>query len=276
MRTVTVQLGEFGFWQMLRNTTPEMAREVEGLGYGSVWVGGSPKGDLRQVEELIDATESLPVVTGIVNMWREDATEVAASYHRIASAHPDRFVLGVGIGHPEATQEYRDPVDKIGEYLDQLDAAGVPREQMVLAALGPKVLRIAADRTAGAHPYLTTPRHHAYARQVIGEGPLLAPDQKVVLDTDPGHAREVGRSFVASYLSRVNYRRNLMREGWAESDIAGGGSDALIDALFLHGTAEEVAAGLRARLDAGADHVGVHVVGDDRMAGYRKLAEVLI
>ena len=270
-----MQLGEFGFWQMLRNTTPEIAREAESLGYGAVWVGGSPKGDLRLVEELIDATASIPVVTGIVNMWREDATEVAASYHRIASSHPDRFVLGVGIGHPEATQEYRDPVDKIGEYLDQLDAAGVPRQRMVLAALGPKVLRIAADRTAGAHPYLTTPRHTAYARQVMGDGPLLAPDQKVVLDTDPGRAREVGRSFVESYLGRVNYRRNLMREGWAKSDIAGGGSDALIDALFLHGTAEEVAAGLRAHLDAGADHVGVHVVGDDRMAGYRKLAEVL-
>ena len=271
-----MQLGDFGLWQMLRNTTPEMAREAESLGYGAVWVGGSPKGDLRQVEDLIAATESIPVVTGIVNMWREDAAEVAASYHRIASAHPDRFVLGVGIGHPEATQEYRDPVDKIGEYLDDLDGAGVPRERMVLAALGPKVLRIAAERTTGAHPYLTTPRHTAYARGVIGEGSLLAPDQKVVLDPDPGRAREVGRSFVQSYLSRVNYRRNLVREGWAESDIADGGSDALIDALFLHGTAEEIAVGLRAHLDAGADHVGIHVVGDDRMVGYRRLAEVLI
>jgi probable F420-dependent oxidoreductase len=270
-----MQLGEFGFWQMLRNTTPEMAREAEDLGYGAIWVGGSPKGDLRQVEELIDATTRVPVVTGIVNMWREDAEEVAAAYHRIDSAHPDRFVLGVGIGHPEATQEYRDPVDKIGEYLDQLDAARVPGERTVLAALGPKVLRIAAERTAGAHPYLTTPRHTAYARRVIGQGPLLAPDQKVVLDTDPGRAREVGRSFVKSYLSRVNYRRNLLREGWAESDVAGGGSDSLIDALFLHGTPEEIAAGLRAHRDAGADHVGVHVVGGDTMAGYRTLAEVL-
>jgi probable F420-dependent oxidoreductase len=270
-----MQLGEFGFWQMLRNTTPEMAREAEDLGYGAVWVGGSPKGDLRQVEALIDATDRIPVVTGIVNMWREDAEVVAAAYHRIDSAHPDRLVLGVGIGHPEATQEYRDPVDKIGEYLDQLDAARVPGERTVLAALGPRVLRIAADRTAGAHPYLTSPRHTAFARRVIGEGPLLAPDQKVVLDTDPERAREVGRFFVKSYLSRVNYRRNLVREGWAESDIADGGSDTLIDALFLHGTPEQIAAGLRTHLDAGADHVGVHVVGDDTMAGYRTLAEVL-
>ncbi len=268
-------LGRFGFWQMLRNTTPEMAREAERLGYGAVWVGGSPPGDLRQVEELLATTTSIPVVTGIVNMWREEAASLAGSYHRIASRYPDRFLLGVGIGHPEATQEYRDPVDKIGEYLGQLDAAGVPRERLVLAALGPKVLRIAAERTAGAHPYLTTPRHTAYARAVIGDGPLLAPDQKVVLDTDPERARETGRSFVKNYLARVNYRRNLLREGWWESDIDGGGSDALIDALFLNGTPEEVAVGLRAHLDAGADHVGVHVVGDDRMDGYRRLAEVL-
>lgn len=272
---MTIPLGRYGFWQMLRNTTPEMAREAETLGFGAVWVGGSPKGDLRQVEELLDATATIPVVTGIVNMWREDADAVAASYHRIASRHPDRFVLGVGIGHREATEEYRDPLDKIGDYLDRLDAAGVPRDRLVLAALGPRVLRIAADRTAGAHPYLTTPRHTAYAREVMGEGPLLAPDQKVVLDTDPQRAREAGRSFVASYLSRVNYRNNLLREGWSAADLADGGSDALIDGLFLHGTPTEIAAGLAAHLDAGADHVGVHVIGDDPMAGYRRLAAVL-
>lgn len=272
---MTIPLGRFGLWQMQRNTTPEMAREAETLGFGAVWVGGSPEGHLRRVEELLEGTESIPVVTGIVNMWREDAAVVAASYHRIASTHPDRFLLGVGIGHPEATQEYRDPLDKIDDYLDQLDAAGVPRERLVLAALGPKVLRIAAERTAGAHPYLTTPRHTAYAREVMGEGPLLAPEHKVVLDTDPGRAREVGRSFVERYLSRVNYRSNLLREGWSESDVARGGSDGLIDALFLHGTPEEVTAGLAAHLDAGADHVGIHVVGDDPMGGYRRLADVL-
>ena len=195
-RMMTIPLGRFGFWQMLRNTTPEMAREVETLGYGAIWVGGSPAGDLVEVEALLDATERIPVVTGIVNMWREEAETVAASYHRVAGNHPDRFLLGVGIGHREATQEYRNPLAKIGDYLDRLDSAGVPRDRMVLAALGPKALRIAAERTAGAHPYLTTPAHTGFAREVMGEGVLLAPEHKVVLDEDaddgPGHRAEDG------------------------------------------------------------------------------------
>lgn len=261
---------------MLRATTPEMAQEAETLGFGAIWVGGSPPGDLTEVEALLAATERIPVVTGIVNMWREPAETVAASYHRIAGRHPDRFVLGLGIGHPEATDEYRSPLEKIGEYLDILDAEEVPRDRMVLAALGPKALGIAAERTAGAHPYLTTPRHTVYAREVMGAGPLLAPEQKVVLDLDPDRARATGRGVVARYLDRVNYRNSLLREGWTASDLEGQGSDALVDALALHGTVEEVAAGVTAHLEVGADHVGVHVVGEDPMPGYRRLATALL
>ena len=272
---MTIPLGRFGFWQMLRNTTPEMAREVETLGYGAIWVGGSPPGDLVEVEALLDATERIPVVTGIVNMWREKAETVAASYHRVAGKHPDRFLLGVGIGHREATEEYQNPLAKIGDYLDRLDSAEVPRDRMVLAALGPKALRIAAERTAGAHPYLTTPAHTAFAREVMGEGVLLAPEHKVVLDEDAKTARATGRKMVSNYLGRINYRNNLLRNGWAEADLADGGSDALVDALVLHGTPDQVASGLEAHLDAGADHVGVQVLGDDRMPAYRHLAEVL-
>ena len=272
---MTIPLGRFGFWQMLRNTTPEMAREVETLGYGAIWVGGSPAGDLVEVEALLDATERIPVVTGIVNMWREEAETVAASYHRVAGNHPDRFLLGVGIGHREATQEYRNPLAKIGDYLDRLDSAGVPRDRLVLAALGPKALRIAAERTAGAHPYLTTPAHTGFAREVMGEGVLLAPEHKVVLDDDAKTARAIGRKMVSNYLGRVNYRNNLLRSGWAEADLANGGSDALVDALVLHGTPDDVSSGLEAHLDAGADHVGVQVLGADPMPAYRRLAEVL-
>jgi probable F420-dependent oxidoreductase len=273
---MTIELGRFGFWRQLRNTTPDMAREAEALGYGAIWLGGSPAGDLVDVEALLDATERITVITGIVNMWRDEAETVAASYHRLADHHHDRFLLGVGIGHREATQEYRRPIEKINGYLDRLDAADVPRDRVVLAALGPRALEIAATRTAGAHPYLTTPAHTAYAREIMGPGPLLAPEHKVILDDDPVAARAQGRKTVSYYLDRVNYRNNLARMGWKEHDLEGQASDALIDALVLHGTTEQVAAGLRAHLDSGADHVGVNVLGDDPMPTHRRLAQVLL
>ncbi|HEX5695244.1 MAG TPA: TIGR03620 family F420-dependent LLM class oxidoreductase, partial [Acidimicrobiia bacterium] len=207
--------------------------------------------------------------------WREDAVTVAESYRRVSGRHPGRFLLGVGVGHREATQEYHQPYDKMVDYLDRLDAAAVPGEDVVLAALGPRALTLAAERTAGAHPYLTTPRHTDQARQLIGRDPLLAPEQKVVLETDATLARAIGRPVVSRYLSRVNYRNNLLREGWAESDFEAGGSDRLVDALVLHGTPEDIAAGLTAHLDAGADHVAIQVLGDDPLDGYRQLSEVL-
>lgn len=268
-------LGPFGIFRMLRATTPELAVEVEARGFGALWLGGSPPGDLEAVEGLLDATERITIATGIVNMWKDDAETVAASYHRIADRHGSRFLLGVGIGHRESTPEYRRPYDKIVDYLDRLDTAGVPEDQMVLAALGPRVLALAGQRTAGAHPYLTTPRHTEFARRVLGDGPLLAPEHKVVLDTDHDQARTVGRSMVNRYLGRSNYRMNLIREGWDEADLEDGGSDRLIDALVLHGTPYEVGIGLRAHLEAGADQVSIQVIGDDPLPAYRQLAEAL-
>jgi probable F420-dependent oxidoreductase len=274
---MAIELGKFGIWARAADLSPEVATEVERLGYQAIWIGGSPGGGLELVENLLDATERISVATGIVNMWKDDAATIAASYHRINAKHPDRFLLGVGIGHPEATQEYRKPYDTIVEYLDQLDEAGVPVTHRVLAALGPKVLKLSAERTAGAHPYLTTPVHTREARGVLGAGPLLAPEQKVVLDTDPVRARLTARPGVEKpYLGLVNYLNNLRRLGWAEEDLAHGGSDKLIDALALHGDAETVARGVTAHLDAGADHVCVQVLGDDKLAGYRALAEVLV
>lgn len=273
---MTLDLGRFGIWRRWNEITPDQAREAESLGYGAIWLGASPKADLTPVEEVIAATEAIPVVTGVVNMWREAAEVVAASYHRIEGRHPGRFVLGVGVGHPEATAEYQRPLQKIGEYLDRLDQAGVPAERRILAALGPKVLAVAGERTAGAHPYLTSPRHTALAREVLGEGPLLAPDQAVVNTTDPAEARTIARAMVARYLGLSNYRANLRREGWEEADLDQGGSDRLIDALFLYGSPEKVAAGLSAHLDAGADHVGVFVLGDEPVEAWRRLAEVLL
>ncbi len=217
------------------------------------------------------------MATGIVNMWQADPVELARSYHRIEAKHPGRFLLGVGVGHREATQEYQKPYDKIVSYLDVLDAEGVPRQALVLAALGPKVLRLAAERTAGAHPYLTTPEHTRRAREILGDGVLLAPEQKVVVDLDPQRARESGRAMVSHYLQLTNYASNLRRLGWTDADLADGGSDALVDALAVHGDAATVARGVRAHLDAGADHVCVQVLPHeaDPLPAYREIAEAI-
>jgi probable F420-dependent oxidoreductase len=273
---MTTGLGRIGIWRRWSELSGELAAEIERLGYGAIWLGGSPDGDLKIVEDLLDATDRIVVATGIVNMWKDDANTVAASFHRINARHPGRFLLGVGIGHPEAVKDYRKPYDTIVEYLDGLAAAGVPKDSMVLAALGPRALRLAAERTAGTHPYLTTPEHTREARTLLGAGPLIAPEQKVVLDTDPARARAIARPKVEKpYLNLVNYVSNLRRLGWTDDDLAGGGSDRLIDALAVHGDAATVATGVTAHLDAGADHVAVQVLGPDPLAGYRELAQVL-
>jgi probable F420-dependent oxidoreductase len=272
---MTATLGTIGVWQFTGNATPELAAEVEALGYGTFWLGGSPGGDLEQVEALLGATERITVATGIVNMWKDDAATVAASCQRIEGRYPGRFILGVGVGHREATQEYRNPYDKIVEYLDQLDGAGVPAERRMLAALGPKVLELSAARTAGAHPYLTTPEHTAFARKILGPDGLLAPEHKVVVDTDAERSRAIGRKTVKRYLALANYRNNLLRFGFSDDDVTGEGSDRLVDALVLHGDAGTVAQGLRAHLEAGADHVCIQVLGDDLVGGHRALAEAL-
>lgn len=273
---MAVDLGKIGIWHLATGWNPELAAAVEKLGFGAIWVGGSPSGDLRIAEELLDATSAIAVATGIVNMWRDDARTIGASYHRIAAKHRGRFLLGVGVGHPERTQVYQKPYDKIVDYLDELDEAGVPAEDRALAALGPKVLRLAGERTAGVHPYLTTPEHTRRAREILGDGPLLAPEQKVVLGTDPERARQVGRQSVRHYLGLVNYRTNLLRTGYSDDDIADGGSDRLIDDLALHGEVGTVAERVTAHLDAGADHICVQVLGDDPYSGYRALADALL
>jgi probable F420-dependent oxidoreductase len=276
---MTIDVGRYGIWQRRQELSPEFAVEAEALGYGAIWIGSSPSGDLALAEALLDATDRIAIATGIVNMWATPAQEVAASYHRIVAKHPDRFLLGVGIGHPEQTDEYRSPYATMVDYLDTLDEAGVPVAGRALAALGPKALRLAADRTAGAHPYLTTPDHTREARGIVGDGVLLAPEQKVVLDTDAERARAVGRPYVdRPYLHLVNYRSNLLRLGWTEADLDDGGSDALVDALVAHGDAGAVAERLTAHLEAGADHVCAQVLttgGADPLPALRELSAAL-
>jgi len=272
-------LGRFGVWRASALVTPEVAADLERLGYGTLWLGGSPDGDLRHAEELIEATSTLTLATSIVNMWKDDARTVAASFARIEANHPGRFLLGVGAGHPEATQEYANPYDTLAGYVDVLLGNGVPADSLVLAALGPRVLRLAAERTAGAIPYLVTPEHTRQARAILGAGKVLAPEQKAVLETDPQRARAIGRPRVQRpYLGLVNYTSNLRRLGWSEEDLSDGGSDALIDSLAAWGTGDEVAAKLNEHLEAGADHVAVQLLtaSDDELTdGYRRLAEAL-
>ena len=278
-RHVREHLGQFGVWRGASQLTPELAVGIERAGFGALWVGGSPAGDLRQVEQLLDATSTLTLATGIVNMWQADARTVAASFARIEASHPGRFLLGVGAGHREATQEYAKPFDTLVSYVDALLGAGVPATSLVLAALGPKVLRLAGERTVGAHPYLVPPAFTRGARRILGAGPLLAPEQKVVLDADPERARAIGRPRVQNpYLGLVNYTSNLRRLGWGDDDLSGGGSDALIDALVAHGSAGQVAARLTEHLDAGADHVAIQLItepGADPLDGYGQLAQAL-
>jgi probable F420-dependent oxidoreductase len=253
-------LGRFGVWT-LGAPTPEQAVEIEKLGYGALWVGGSPAADLAFVEPVLEQTETLQVATGIVNVWTAPAEQVAESYHRIEGAYPGRFLLGIGIGHPERTEEYRKPYDVLVEYLDALDTANVPTSRRVVAALGPKVLKLAAKRSAGAHPYLTTPEHTATAHDLIGPTVFLAPEHKVVLTRDAAQARAIGRETVDFYLNLSNYLNSWKRLGFTDADIAKPGSDKLIDAVVAHGTPEAIAARLTEHLDAGADHVTIQVLG---------------
>lgn len=273
---MNISLGNYGIWMRSAELTPELALEVEDLGFASLWAGGSPPGDLVAIEALLAATSRLSVATGIVNMWREPASTVAASYHRIQERHPDRFLLGVGISHPESITNYQSPYQTMVEYLTDLSDEGVPREHMILAALGPRALGLAAEMTAGSHPYFTSPRHTSYARDLVGDGVVLAPEQTVVLDTDIDRARATARVFTTRYLGLTNYRNNLLREGWTEAEMTDGGSDPLVDAIVLSGEASKVADGIRAHLEAGADNVNIQVLGDDRVSGWRALATELL
>ena len=228
---------------------------------------------------MLDETATITVATAIVNMWTNDPADIAESYQRIAARHGDRFLLGIGIGHPESITTYRQPYATMVDYLDQLDAGGVPRDRRILAALGPRALRLAADRTLGTHPYLVVPDHTREARQLLGPDVTIAPEHKVVVETDADIARSIGRPFVADpYLKLQNYTNNLRRYGYTDDDINHGGSDRLIDALVLHGTIDAIATGLRAHLDAGADHVAIQVLtaGNDPMPGYQQLAQTLL
>ncbi len=251
-------LGRFASFGI--GVTPEEASAIEALGYGAAWVAGSPPAELDWVEPSVQQTRTLTLATGIVNIWTARPEAVAASFHRIESAYPGRFLLGLGVGHPEADAPFTKPITALNDYLDVLDAHGVPAQRRVLAALGPQVLRLSAERSAGAHPALVTPEHTARARELIGPEAFLAPAVPVVPTTNAEQARAVGRKALERYLGLSNYLNNWKRLGFVGDDISRPGSDRFIDELIVYGTPDTIAARLTEHLDAGADHVPIQLL----------------
>jgi probable F420-dependent oxidoreductase len=270
---VSIELGALGAAIRFDMATVELATAIEEAGYGTLWLAVSPPEDLAVAEQLLDATERLVIATGIVNMWTADAKTVAASYHRIVARHPDRFLLGVGIGHREIDTSYAAPYDTAAAYLDTLSAAGVPQDRTVLAALGPRMLRLARERAGGTVPVMVTPEHTRRAREILGDDRLVLPGLQVLLDTDVDQARATARASVLTPALHVaNYTNNLRRLGFTDADLTEPGSDRLIDALVLHGDAATIATGVQAHVDAGANHVGVTALGDTPLDTLRAVA----
>ncbi|CAO5256899.1 LLM class F420-dependent oxidoreductase [Frankia sp. AgKG'84/4] len=273
---MVLEVGKIGLWAAQRQwptdvrTRTEIAVEVAAMGIPTLWIGAA-SGDLELPAAILDGTEGLSVGTSILNIWTEKADIVADHYAMLAKAHPDRLLLGFGVGHRALVEQatsrrWERPVEVLLDYLDTLDELGVPREDQALAALGPRVLEIAARRTAGALPYLVNPEHTRKARAVVGPDALLAPEQKVVLETDPGRARATARRRLAAYLAMPNYTNNLRRLGYTDDDLAGGGSDRLVDDLVAWGDIDTVLARVAEHHAAGADHVAVQVLTDDPAA----------
>ena len=264
-----VEMGRVGVWSGLRTWEPAdvgaAAAAVEACGYGALWIPGGGGGDvLDRCRAALEATTGLIVATGILNIWRHDVREVAAETASLRAASGDRFVLGLGVSHERLIgEEYVAPLAKMRSYLDELDAAGQSPEVRVLAALRSRMLELARSRSAGAHPYFVPPEHSAVARAALGPGPLLAPEQTVVLEADPAEGRALARQFCARYLPLPNYTDNLRALGYTDEDLAPPGSDRLVDAIVAWGSAADIAARVQAHLDAGADHVGLQVVRAD-------------
>jgi probable F420-dependent oxidoreductase len=276
-----MELTRYGLW--IGNGVPEAnhaeaATLAEKLGYGTLWLGGSPR--LTKLRPMLEATGSLVLATGIVNVWHYEPADLAAEFTELEADFPGRVLLGLGIGHREVTQEYKGPLTKMREFLDGLASAEhpVPRERMVVAALGPKMLDLSFERTLGTHPYFSPPEHTRHARERLGPTALVAPEQAVVIDDDPATAEATARKYSKRYLSLSNYVNSCLRMGYTEADVADDGSDRLLNEIVPQGSAEQVAVSVRAHIDAGADHVCVQTLGDEagRARAWSELAGVLL
>jgi probable F420-dependent oxidoreductase len=288
-----MELGGIGIWSgELRygeeGERRDAAAELEALGYTALWipdVGGDVFGALR---DLLDATSTIVAATGILNLWMHSAAEVGEGFTALEADHPGRTLLGIGVSHSLLIDQshpgaYTKPLSVTRNYLDELDAAppNVPVDRRVLAALGPKMLQLSRDRAAGAHPYLVTPEHTHTARETLGEGPMLLPEQHVVLETDPDRARAIAREGLSVYLQLPNYVNNWLRLGFTDDDVADGGSDRLVDHVVVWGDEATIVARVQAHFDAGADHVCVQAYTgtentDFPRAEWRALAPALV
>ncbi|MGH9135347.1 MAG: LLM class F420-dependent oxidoreductase [Ilumatobacteraceae bacterium] len=287
-----MELEPIGIWSgQLRRADPaaiaDAAAELDELGYGTIWIPGGRGGDVfGDVARLLDATARATVATGILNVWMHSPEETASGHASLMADHPGRFLLGLGVSHEPAVtdsgQVYARPLTKMREYLDALDATSppVPAGERMLAALGPRMLELARDRSAGAHPYLVAPEHTALAREMLGEGPLIAPEVMVVLDDDADRARAVARQHLSRYLGLPNYTNSFKRHGFTDDDLLEGGSDRLVDGLIAWGDLDAIAARIAEHHAAGADHVCVQVLQADAAAlpreGWRQLAGALL
>jgi probable F420-dependent oxidoreductase len=277
-----MDIGKIGIWTSFHpfgvERAGEAAKLAEQLGFGAWWVGGSP--EARDLRPILEATSTLVAATGIVNVWKSDPAETATGDAELRAEFPGRVMLGIGIGHPEATSDYRRPLTAMRTFIDALDASPTPPpvQERCLAAIGPKMLGLAGERTAGTHPYFVTVDHTRFAREQLGPDKLVAPEDACVIETDPARAKAVARKYAALYLGLSNYTRNLLEFGFTDADLADGGSDRLIDAVIPQGTVEQIADVVRAHLDAGADHVCVQPLGEPGIprASWTALAEALI
>ena len=261
-----------GQWDVGPDERTAAAEELDALGYSTLWAGtmpGSSAGDLALFEAILAATDRLVVATGILDVWSNPAAQVARSHGRLHERHPGRFLLGLGVSHAPlidgaTDQTYAKPLQRLATYLDELDVAtpAVPRDERILGVLGPRAVEMAGERSLGAHPYLVTPEHTAATRKVLGAGPILAPEQKVVITTDAEVGRRLGRRALAIYFALPNYTRNLLRLGFDEADFAAGGSDRLVDALVAWGDIDTVRRRVEEHLSAGADHVALQVLAE--------------
>lgn len=291
-----VAIGPIGIWTRAFEQQPaskiqEATAELEELGYGAVWFSESMGREaLTQAGLLLAATSRIVVATGIANVYGRDELTMACGQKTLSEAYPNRFLLGLGVSHIPLVERlrghsYEPPVKKMSSYLDAMDKApygsvAPASTSRVLAALGPKMLQLAASRTDGAHPYNVPPEHTSLARQLMGEGPLLCPEQAVVLETDASKAREVARTFLDFYLTLPSYRNNFLRLGYTEEDCKNGGSDRLVDAIVAWGDLATICQRVRAHQSAGADHVCIQVLTADPQAlpftQWRELASALI
>ncbi len=280
------QLGRVGIWSMElrfgdKGEALEAAAEIETLGFGALWIpGGIDDAVLTDVDALLSVTERVTVATGIINIWKQTPEDVAGWFNALSVEQQNRVMLGLGASHgPIIGDAWRKPLAATATFLDGLDQFGMPQKNLCLAALGPKMLELARARTAGAHPYLVTPEHTAAARKILGTDKLLAPEQGVILESDPVKARELAREALAMYTFLPNYRNNWIRLGLSQHDVDEV-SDRLVDALFAWGEMDKIVERVNAHRDAGADHVCLQVIQRGGIAGLRaacrELASALI